>query len=310
MSGRTMEEMLSGSKPVSVSVHLGAFATSASCLQSVLKSHKDRLEKHGVCYLGPDQLRGERGLVFPGGRGNRTPASCADLNTAALTAHVEEHLSRYPLTHLILSDGALLGSVRRLTVDGSLYADAPNFLSALPRWLDSEATTVCLSIRHLGALLSEEVSRVAMRRQIPDIARIESALWADLGSWHTVVAWIRSHFRKSKVMIWRHEDFTKVADTVVTELTKGVLERLDGADTAPSLSARALAYMSDHADSSGKLDMPSLRLRYAMKHFPVSAKYPAFSIGDAALRSHIDAGYKSDWAEISGMWPEAVLQPR
>lgn len=307
---RVLEGIDGGSKPVGVSLHIGAFATSALGIQSFLKSRRDHLERHGVCYLGPDQLRGEAGLVFPSGRENRTPTACGELNAIALNTHVQKHLERHPLHHLILSDGALLGSARRLTVEGKLYPDAILFLSALPKWIDAESTTVFLSIRNLGDLISEKISRVAMRRRIPDISRIEKVLRTDLDSWHSVIARVQSHFEKSKMTIWRHEDFTKVADPVVMGLTKGVLQRFDRELTPQSLSARALEYMSEYADDSGKIDIPFLRLKYAMKHFPVSAKYPIFSIGGAALKDHIRAGYKCDWTKISGTWPDAVLLPR
>ena len=308
MSIRAAEDIQSGWKPVNISVHFGAFATSASFIQSVLKSQTDHLRKHGVCYLGPNQLRGANGLISPRSRENRLSSACADLNAGVLKRHVEKHLECYPLKHLILSDGALLGSARRMTIDGRLYPDAKIFLSALPRWIDNENTTVFLSVRHLGDLLSEEICRVAMQRRIPDIPRLEKTLWNNLGSWSQVIASLRSHYKKSKMMIWRHEDFQQVSDTVLRSLTGGAQGHFKGAEPTTLLSSLALDYMRKHADASGKVDIPSLRLRYAMKHFPISVENPGFSIGDTFLRSHLDARYRNDWAEIVGMWPESVLR--
>ncbi|WP_152613060.1 hypothetical protein [Tateyamaria sp. ANG-S1] len=291
----------------SISVHLGAFATSALALQSTLKLQKSRLQRQGVCYLGPDQLRGPTGLLFPGGRENRSPSVCADHNDAAIRTLIKKHQEHYPLKHLILSDGALLGSARRLTVDGKLYPDAKENLSVLPAWIDSEATTVFLSVRHKGDLVAEEVCRVAMRRALPDISRIEDVLWSDLTSWSTVVAWVHAHFSKSKSLLWRHEDFEQVSASVVRALTNGTLNHLKQTKPSELLSARAMRYLQSIADPTGKVDMPTVRARYAMKHFPVSPEFPLFSIGTSTQQRYLDTQYEYEWSEITGMWPDSIL---
>jgi hypothetical protein len=298
--------------PVSIHVHLGAHATSESFIQSHLETKTKELQEAGTCYIGPKALRAKNGVVLPGGQDKRTPEACAKINSEVLVNHMVKHSNDYELDNVIISASTFLGSTRRLVTNGDLYPDTMSFLQALPHWLNSEHTTFFLSTRHLGDMVSEELCRIASRRKFPDTDQVEAGLRKNTSSWVTVVDRIFTVFDQAKLVIWKHEDFSELANQVVRLLTKNTIEETPTFKETPLLSEEAFRYLEDCVVSHGKVDLPALRTAYAEKHFPISKGFPPFSITghDERLREVVDARYRADWLEISRPRPNLTILPR
>lgn len=191
-------------------IHIGVHKTATTELQQALKAVEWRLARGGMCYLGPDGLRGrmvqlEKVLGDPDAGGAQ--------QARARLAQATEGFG-----NLLLSEENILGTTRRASVlgqGGAVYPGAQDRLACLLALLDRPEVEIFMAVRDPAGFLTSTFGQ-QLRQPMPvheDVYlrdfRLQAFSWADLARRLLTVPGVR------RLTVWRYEDYAALRPQIL-----------------------------------------------------------------------------------------------
>ncbi|MDW4499565.1 hypothetical protein R5H30_16345 [Sulfitobacter sp. D35] len=170
-----------------VILHVGAHRTGTATLQDYMRTNAGALAEMGVGFWGPERRRA--GLFArldqkPGWRGLcRDPRRRAE---GRIRLHLAE-AERRGIRTLVISDAAMLGSLRSNFRARSLYPAAGERMARLARAFDGRLSTILLCVRSLELYWASAAGRVVMQGMAPPSAFRLRQIAARRRGWRDVV---------------------------------------------------------------------------------------------------------------------------
>ncbi|MEM8751670.1 MAG: hypothetical protein AAGF90_01705 [Pseudomonadota bacterium] len=286
-----------GPKPPPLRLHLGAHKTATTYLQALLALNRDALAAQGAVYLGPELLRGVgAGAVrfqdggVPGKLLRRPRAA------RALARLIAAEAPAGGASRAIVSEENLLGSCGRIMRSGRLYTGIDRMLGAFGRMVDGPETVALFAIRGYADFFASAHSQLARHKRPAPLDPIpRDALLSLRRRWPQVARDLRRIMPRSRLIVWRYEDFRALEAAVIEALTgldPATLRRPSG-HRHPSLSANALeAVMAEEATRGAALSPGEVR---ALGEKTPGPRYDPWT---AEERARFAAAYAEDWEAI------------
>lgn len=228
-----------------ITLHLGAHRTGTTTLQHLLTRNASFLTARGVAVWGPARTRNGllAGVVGDPGRSGASGNVMAH-RAAGRVALLRSDLLAAGSRRLVISDAALLGSLRENLLLGRLYPSATARVARLAVALPG-IDHIALSIRSPDAWWTSAFARLMTRGFAPpDRATLDAVLQARR-SWRHVIADIATALPGRRLTVWTHEDMAARPEVAVADLT-GELPQLragsrrNAAPSCEDLQARLL----------------------------------------------------------------------
>ena len=284
--------------PAAVTLHLGAHKTASTHLQKALLAHRDALSSFGCCYLGPDALR-KRNARAALGQGK--PANIVNrmLGQASQTGQ-----------RVLLSDENILGRPHPpFIADGEcLYPHAEARVGAFLSGYGIGQVTLALSLRDpLGFLVSAHGHQAMAGRPTLFEDFVNGVAPLAL-RWSDMIARLLQCTEVTRIILWRFEDYPRIAPKVVSELAgnthAGAILAADIAPRLTGISAQALQNAQVALADDPARD-PKRTVRQHMRRYPKSAQYPALQPFSPACVAHSRGQYDRDWDQLA-TWPRVT----
>ncbi|WP_179381200.1 hypothetical protein [Jannaschia marina] len=226
-----------------VTLHLGAHRTGATSLQHLLTRNLGWLASRGIAYWGPRRTRDGvmSGVIGDPGR-VETGRDIRAHRAAGRIAMLRSEMQAEGTARLLISDQALLGSLRENLLLGRLYPTARARLARLAAAMPG-IDHVALAIRSPDAWWTSVFADLMTRGFAPpDRATIEAVLGARRG-WRDVIEDVAEALPGARLTVWMHEDRAAHPERALMELTDLLPEhrgapRLRRAPTCAALQDR------------------------------------------------------------------------
>ena len=213
-----------------VILHIGAHRTAATSYQHYLAENASRLHLRGLHAIGP----GDTCDTLMSGISAECDACPAQGRPDHSSRRIERYLSRLSrdhVTHLLISDESLAGSVRRNLHQHGLYKDLGERMTRLHMAFDGRIDRVVLCIRSQeGLWASALASSMAHGHRLPDPDVLERLSRAPR-SWRDVILDLACALPGVEIQVMPYEIFGG--------LPERLLEHMTGLGEMPRFHARA-----------------------------------------------------------------------
>ncbi|MEM9795619.1 MAG: hypothetical protein AAF919_03960 [Pseudomonadota bacterium] len=187
-----------------VTLHLGAHQTGAASLARALT--KAPLAEAGIALWTPDRIRGGVLTGVTGDPGRRDPhRDVAAHRTAGRVALLRRGMALSGIERLILTDPALLGSLRENLTLGQLYPTAGARLARLQGALPG-IDRICLAIRAPGLWWRDALAHLAGRGFAPPLPEIIAGLARTRRGWQQVIEDLAEQAPEARIHVWAQEE--------------------------------------------------------------------------------------------------------
>ncbi|MGO4914242.1 hypothetical protein [Pseudogemmobacter sp. W21_MBD1_M6] len=283
-------------KPIIVSLHLGAHKTATTHLQKSLTENSDLLNTAGVAYFGPSELRAPRQSIQHkfGFAGNKRidPAFAAE----ALQALAGD------CRRVVLSEENYLGPL--YGGEGSaglpLYSAAHLRVEKLVRSLEGHPVSLFLAVRDPASFLVSAYSQGMMSGKYVPFSKFVRRLDPSRIFWSELIERLSGIEGVANTYVWRHEDYPRVAETVLRRLVGwrlGPQIKLSEGRAHVGLSAGAVDHILNH---TGKPAGPKLG-RAARRLFPMTDGQSRFQPWRPEALADSRAAYDADLDRLDGI---------
>lgn len=220
-----------GRRIMEVILHIGAQRTATTTLQHYLRANAQGLGDCGIGFWGPQRTRNEGLLsgILP--EHGAPGAGQIDRARRRIAARFEA-AARRGLSHLIVSDENMLGTVRRNLRASALYPDAGERLGHYAAAFDGAVSRVVLSLRGLDQYWASAWAYAVGRGYRLPKPRELAALAAQRRSWQAVVEDAAQAFPAVALQVHLHERHAGLPE-------RRLWHMVDGAVTPPLEQARA-----------------------------------------------------------------------
>ena len=276
-------------------LHLGAHRTATTTFQHMMGESRVALQDAGLAYWGPKRLRAGLfdGLYDTGAARLRPDPRRAAGRIALHLAQAAEQGA----TTLVVSEENMLGTMRRITQDQTLYAGAGARVARFAAAFAPHEVTLGLSIRSPDAFWASVLGwRLTRGGPLPRPALCDRLVMQPR-RWRHVIADLAQAVPQARIAVWTHEAMAGRPADLVSALT-GRHPRLRGADRRcnPGAGLRDLrAYLDDiGADPAlargiGGRFMPFDAPQRAALRAQYAEDLTWLSQGAGGLATHIDA---------------------
>lgn len=290
--------------PERISIHIGAHKTATTHLQRSFYRARAKLARHGVTFLGPDEMRGGQ---FPLGEVMKGPGEATELRSL-VAERLADLCAGRPV--LVISEENLPGVVQTLEMprSGRFYPKADARLTRLLTAIGAPVR-LCLGVRDPARFLASAFTQQLMGGTVgPFEAYIGDRDPATM-RWSDYVRRLLVLPNVTGLTVWRHEDYADVGPAILDRMTgRGAagVTLLDKTIHA-GLSAAAYAQVAQ-AIADGRANEPGL-VQAAKKAYPKGDEFPGFDPWDEETASRSRAAYAADMAEIEALDGVEVLRP-
>lgn len=286
-------------------IHIGVHKTATTELQQALKAVEWRLARGGMCYLGPDGLRGrmvqlEKVLGDP-------DAGAAQQARARLVQATEG------FGNLLLSEENILGTTRRASVlgqGGAVYPGAQGRLACLLALLDRPEVEIFMAVRDPAGFLTSTFGQ-QLRQPMPvheDVYlrdfRLQAFSWADLARRLLTVPGVR------RLTVWRYEDYAALRPQILQAMIgRRAAQRVAPAQMVnPGISQAAYdAFVTAALEDT---DTPTRTLlSAACRRFPKTEGATSMRIFAPELHAESLHRYARDMDDLAGLDRVRLLCP-
>lgn len=293
-----------------VVIHGGVHKTATSHIQSILQRNAGRLRKNGVYYVHhrdtrkeytvPVQLNGYEkiGMDF---EPKVTDAELAEM-AKAFFAKIEAG----PGERIVLSDENMAGHSGHCVKRGFIYRWRKMLLPIFAQHIPYPVTEIHLAVRNYADFFAStfvEFLRSATGEKVISEERMKRAVLSNLPSWTGLIDLMLKTFPDAQIIIWRHEDFRALSDTVIANLcgpgidpdTLATPNRKRG---RPSASHRAIKEILIEIERNGG-DAALARRVEIQETYPRGPEYPGYDPWTENERAHLTRLYEKDVADIA-----------
>ncbi len=287
--------------PDQIVLHLGPHKTATTHLQKGLQSASDRLLKHGVQFLGPQNLR----------RKGRTIVSLFGLDVPfgpdwTRPRHKQFHRDA---KRLILSDENFLGALH----DGDgrvhmpIYDEAPARVAELVRRVGPNRVSVYLCVRHPAAFLTSAYSQMVGSGHQVTVDDFTDANPIGEIDWFPLIRGLSEIDGLSGVTLWRFEDYAALQSTIVSQMVgpHADLVKLPKGASNTGLSQRAIDVILQAPAGD---DLKELAY-WARRRFPSGTGFPKPELFTEAELALGQKNYTDQVARIADLPRVTLLRP-
>ncbi len=303
-----------------VAVHGGVHKTATSHIQSILQRNAGRLRKSGVHYVHhretrkqytfPTQLNGYEKL----GLGYKT--KMPDDQLAEQAREFFEGIGAGPGERIVISDENMPGHSGHCVRSGELYNRREVLLPIFAQHIPYPVTEVHLAVRNYADFFAStfiEFLRSAKGENVIREAQMKRAVLSNLPSWTGFIDVVLSCFPDAQLILWRHEDFRALSDTVIGNLCGPGIDVASLAAPGrkrgrPSASHRAVQELLIEIERSGGAAALARRVEI-QDAYPRGPEYPGYDPWGADERAHLTRLYDKDVAVIAGRARVTFLTP-
>lgn len=206
-----------------ISLHLGAHRTGTASLWARLGRAEADLRSRGVVIWGPDRIRGGllTGVLGDPGRMDRRGGKLA-ARTAGRLSMQRRELAGQGVRRIVLSDAALLGSLRENLLLARLYPSAGPRLRRLAAALPG-VDRIGLTIRAPETFWASSFAHMMRQGFAPPDRDTIAALVAARRGWRDVIADVAAAFPQARLRVAVHDDRADDPGAFAAWLTNGPL---------------------------------------------------------------------------------------
>lgn len=292
-----------------IRLYLGAHKTATTHLQGILIANRERLALKGVHLAAPPDVRKEwMPLFFQATRKLR--------QSGAIPQELLLDLRKIiPKTgNLILTEENILGVSDGLIKKPGIYPNAPYRLKALRKIFSGCDMSLYFSLRSYDGFWRSMYSETVRTQGFLPWSDFYNPETFDGRKWQETVLDFRSALPKSKITLWRFEDFRAVMPLVLMKLTEEsdvapLIAAYKSDATRTSLSQKTVDILSEVVPALGR-EAAQQWTRSINKHYSLEAGYPAFSPFNDAESAEMRARYTKDIEYIRRRFPKITfLEP-
>jgi hypothetical protein len=296
-----------------VILHGGFHKTGTTHLQRILKRNSGYLARQGVTYVHhrdtrkqltvPVQLNGYLHL------GIQRRRKIDDISLREMTEKFFRQQVGKRTRRLLISDENLPGHCGQCVRGGELYSLRRQFAGTFAREIPYEVAELHLAIRNHADFFAaayveflRSLKRDSASRRFVTEDEMKQGVMQRMPAWFDAISDIKSAFPKTKIVLWRFEEFSELSDRVLANLCGDDVDiskfKKPSADRArPTASGRAVGRLLQIHDRKGLAALVDKRIEI-QEAFPTGAKWPRYDPWTPEERSELDAHYRKDWDRI------------
>lgn len=292
-------------RPVNVSLHIGAHKTATTHLQMTLERNATLLRKSSIKFVGPKYLRQEGQSLQKLFQFGAAQPMAPDQARAVLT-RLAEGAGRVVFSEENLTGSMYQGDPATLF---PIYSDADVRVERFVKTLPDQSVRAFLAIREPSSLLVSTYSQALFRGDYRGFEDFVASVNPARIQWSNLVERLRRVPGLEHLYVWRHEDYPGVSTQLFRRMlrwrTGRLVEVLDRQVHA-GLSARAVAQVLAWAAHPEQEDLG----RRARTLYPISDEFPHLSPWPEKLRLQSEAAYHADVVKIAAMEGVSLLGKR
>ncbi|PVA10529.1 hypothetical protein DC366_06360 [Pelagivirga sediminicola] len=297
-----------------VVIHGGVHKTATSHIQSILQRNAGKLRKSGVHYVHHRDTRKE--YTVPIQLNQYRKPRVTDSELVQKSRDFFGKIGAGPGERIVLSDENMPGHCGHCVRDGGLYLRSDVLLPLFAKHIPYPVTELHLAVRDYADFFASafiEFLRSATGDNLITEATMKRAVLSNLPNWAGFIDFALACFPDAQLVIWRHEDFGALSDTVIGNLCG---PGIDVASLAapqrkrgrPSASHRAVQELLIEIERNGG-DAALARRVEIQDAYPRGPDYPGYDPWSADERAHLARLYDKDTAEIALRERVTLLRP-